>query len=783
MHIYMLHLTTYRVGKTQLLNRFVSGKAFKSSYVPTPGADFSGVRVILKDGTHAILQIWDYPGMDKNAKRRRQYYADSHVGIVVIDATRKKSLLKVGALIEQFLKANNSMPANGKGKHKQSKNNGDKDKDNDKVNEKEGVSTNAKLILLINKCEPYKMNRVEIDQKDIDTLKAKYGIQHHFETSASLGRNVKEALQATAELAASVDRNRAGIRSVRPVDEVKEEARQIMKEKEKREELQKREREEREEETRRAMEAARIADEEQREQRGEYALGASTISNVSKPMFPAIHSQNPDSGHLNSHHHRQPDSFAYGSKKNNVHSKVSELQPILNSAHSHLHSRDTNAGSEALLETTNGVDASGNKTTNDKVLADWVASQVAFDAHSCFLFLQRFKSFVSATDVTRPTNIDQSYSRQKQNKTADSNGLSSNPYINSLNGNQFGINHSNDDDTDSTSRYNNDNNDNNIDNNDNRHSSDTLATSRILQINATAPVAPADQSETVDVHNNSNDISDQPSPPTSHIDINEPLVSFANFQTLLLQFKQPAWNAISDRLFTVFDRSQSGLLGFGDFMKGIDVLCHGDIEARSEMLFDVLDYHNHPFIDTHSMITIAMFHQQQATRLNHEAKFIYDMYDVSDDEQEKEKQGNHKNQNISNTNNRNSKHNPQTTRSNTDVNLNTPLSPSSPSVPDSKNKRTLPFITRDAVIKVSWKLTLAHNAVQELQMEGESLSNIHTRLDPIIHRTVHKLFLGLGGYAFASRYTVNREEFVRGMIRQPSLLSVFSWQEMPEGPR
>jgi len=87
-------LGSIAVGKTSLLNRFVSNK-FSNDYICSLGVEYKVKSIIIDNSTIVDLQIWDTCGQEKFRTITRQYYQNSSAVILMFDLTNKNSFDEV----------------------------------------------------------------------------------------------------------------------------------------------------------------------------------------------------------------------------------------------------------------------------------------------------------------------------------------------------------------------------------------------------------------------------------------------------------------------------------------------------------------------------------------------------------------------------------------------------------------------------------------------------------------------------------------------------------------
>jgi len=76
-------------GKSCLIKRYCEEK-FVSKYITTIGVDF-GVKSVVIDDTEVKVNFWDLSGHPEFFDVRNEFYKDSQGGILVYDATSRKS--------------------------------------------------------------------------------------------------------------------------------------------------------------------------------------------------------------------------------------------------------------------------------------------------------------------------------------------------------------------------------------------------------------------------------------------------------------------------------------------------------------------------------------------------------------------------------------------------------------------------------------------------------------------------------------------------------------------
>ena len=186
MFLKLLLLGASRVGKSSLLSRFCSGRAFDPSYLETPGPDFNGTRLKLQSGLEAVLQIWDLPGSESamQPQERRRYWRDVHVAILVCDMCNKESFLVLDRMRNEVLAEARL----------------------------HGQADSISFALLINKAEPTHARKQQVFASDVLAWCSSVNIRHFYETSAMSDTNCLIALVNLTQLAADMDMMRRGVR-------------------------------------------------------------------------------------------------------------------------------------------------------------------------------------------------------------------------------------------------------------------------------------------------------------------------------------------------------------------------------------------------------------------------------------------------------------------------------------------------------------------------------------------------------------------------------------------
>ena len=103
-----LIVIVYSVGKTSLMNRFVSNK-FSLKYKATIGVDFLQKDMNFDD-KNVTLQIWDTCGQERFANLDSAFYRGANGAVIVFDVSNEKSFNALDAWIENFIE--NASPKN-----------------------------------------------------------------------------------------------------------------------------------------------------------------------------------------------------------------------------------------------------------------------------------------------------------------------------------------------------------------------------------------------------------------------------------------------------------------------------------------------------------------------------------------------------------------------------------------------------------------------------------------------------------------------------------------------
>lgn len=152
------------VGKTTLINRFVTGK-FAADYKATIGVDIFSKRFKVEAGQHINLQIWDIAGQSLFRSFRKKFYSQARGALLVFDLTMPSSLESLTNWISDIKEVTGDIP----------------------------------LILIGNKSDLIELR--SITESDISNFLKHSSVADHFLTSALTGENVERAFH---ELAAHI---------------------------------------------------------------------------------------------------------------------------------------------------------------------------------------------------------------------------------------------------------------------------------------------------------------------------------------------------------------------------------------------------------------------------------------------------------------------------------------------------------------------------------------------------------------------------------------------------
>lgn len=86
------------VGKTSVLSRFLHGTFDKNNEI-TIGVEF-GEKIIVVNGQHIKLQVWDTAGQEDFRSMTRSYYKSAAAALVVYDCTRPDTFKNVRRWVE-----------------------------------------------------------------------------------------------------------------------------------------------------------------------------------------------------------------------------------------------------------------------------------------------------------------------------------------------------------------------------------------------------------------------------------------------------------------------------------------------------------------------------------------------------------------------------------------------------------------------------------------------------------------------------------------------------------
>ncbi len=143
----------YKVGKTSIIRRFKE-KIFTEGYLPTIHLKISKVKMIYGD-THVSFLCWDIGGQSSQMDPyRNSFYEGIQSGIIVVDRTRKKTLINA----EKWYKHSTN-----------------------------SISNKIPFILVGNKSDLE--NEIIVDEQDLKDMAEKLDISL-FLTSAKTGENV-----------------------------------------------------------------------------------------------------------------------------------------------------------------------------------------------------------------------------------------------------------------------------------------------------------------------------------------------------------------------------------------------------------------------------------------------------------------------------------------------------------------------------------------------------------------------------------------------------------------
>ncbi|WP_455142222.1 Rab family GTPase [Candidatus Hodarchaeum mangrovi] len=148
------------VGKTTLINRFITGK-FAADYKATIGVDIFSKRFKV-GGQHINLQIWDIAGQSLFRSFRKKFYSQARGALLVFDLTMPSSLDSLNNWISDIKEVTGEIP----------------------------------LILIGNKSDLMELRSITDD--NISNFLSQSEIVDHFLTSAMTGENVEKAFHELA---------------------------------------------------------------------------------------------------------------------------------------------------------------------------------------------------------------------------------------------------------------------------------------------------------------------------------------------------------------------------------------------------------------------------------------------------------------------------------------------------------------------------------------------------------------------------------------------------------
>ncbi len=159
------------VGKTTLMNRFVSG-TFAGEYKATIGVDILSKEVILnkKDKTHLIkLQVWDIAGQELFRAFRKRFFSNARGSLLIFDLTVPETLNELHTWISDIYEIAGSIP----------------------------------IVLIGNKVDLKELRTVSTES--IDSFQTVNNIPYYFLTSALTGINVDDAFDSLIHLMVPFD--------------------------------------------------------------------------------------------------------------------------------------------------------------------------------------------------------------------------------------------------------------------------------------------------------------------------------------------------------------------------------------------------------------------------------------------------------------------------------------------------------------------------------------------------------------------------------------------------
>ena len=99
-HIKVVFIGESEVGKTSLINRYVTGDF--SDYYYTTSASYSS-KTIENEGTKYYFDIWDTSGYEKYRALTKFFIAEAKIIVLVYDITKKRSFLELDYWLDTIL--------------------------------------------------------------------------------------------------------------------------------------------------------------------------------------------------------------------------------------------------------------------------------------------------------------------------------------------------------------------------------------------------------------------------------------------------------------------------------------------------------------------------------------------------------------------------------------------------------------------------------------------------------------------------------------------------------
>ncbi|KAH9588960.1 Small GTPase [Trypanosoma melophagium] len=152
-----------RVGKTSLLQRFVTNSFDDECTSTTKASMYAKLKISLSNGTVAMLSIWDTAGQERYHALGPIYYRDAHGALLLYDITDYESFLKVKIWLKELQEVVGSQ--------------------------------NISVVIVGNKIDLERERRVPV--KEAEDW-ARQQSARHFIVSAKLGINVAEPFEAVA---------------------------------------------------------------------------------------------------------------------------------------------------------------------------------------------------------------------------------------------------------------------------------------------------------------------------------------------------------------------------------------------------------------------------------------------------------------------------------------------------------------------------------------------------------------------------------------------------------